>query len=276
MTRSSLFLSENAILKAMKYMRNSFRPQEFVILLCITLLSGCSASRQNESTAGDQKTVDVADANSNNERTAIGTVFSPFKFLKNDDLDDVYRAFGELSLKIQQLEEDSFRIKNRLAVLELRVPKNKKNKKRSTAKSSKKNSEGEAGAITLDKALRLLSKGRKLIEKKSFKEATLYFKQFIKDYSQDARVDVAFYNLALCYFSLENHNAAIAEFKTLMIKFPSSSLMPATLLNLGRSYRVVDQRRFAQKTYKKLVDDFPTTEEAKAAKEELAKLELSL
>lgn len=59
--------------------------------------------------------------------------FSPFKFLKDSELEDVYRAFGKLSMRTKMLEDEVFYLKNKVESLELKL----KDGKRAPAKSLK-------------------------------------------------------------------------------------------------------------------------------------------
>ncbi len=82
----------------------------------------------------------------------------------------------------------------------------------------------------------------------------------------------AHYWIGECYYSLEKFSEAIDKFLVLFNSYKNNPKLSSALYKLGRSYQETGKKDDAKNAYKKIIDEFPETLEAKQAKERLKDL----
>jgi TolA-binding protein len=93
-----------------------------------------------------------------------------------------------------------------------------------------------------------------------FTEAIEVFKDIIRMYGQDTElIQKAEYEIADCYYRMDNEQEAMARFKMLRSKYPDSSLTPEVMWWLGEYYYRHQDLNLARRYFSSLIQDFPDT-----------------
>lgn len=79
----------------------------------------------------------------------------------------------------------------------------------------------------------------------------------------------AHYWIGETYYNERNYDQAILEFQEVIKNYPGKEKVPASLLKQGMAFKALGDTKSSRYVLKKLVDTYPKTEEAKAAKKEL-------
>jgi tol-pal system protein YbgF len=79
----------------------------------------------------------------------------------------------------------------------------------------------------------------------------------------------AHYWLGETYYSDKNFEQAVLEFQEVISEFHGSDKVPASMLKQGMAFKEIGDGKSAQYIYKKLVEEFPKSEEARAARAKL-------
>lgn len=79
----------------------------------------------------------------------------------------------------------------------------------------------------------------------------------------------AHYWLGETYYGEKNFEQAILEFQEVIKNFPDNDKVPAAMLKQGMAFKEMDDSKSEAYILKKLVDEFPKSEEAKMAREKL-------
>ena len=111
------------------------------------------------------------------------------------------------------------------------------------------------------------------LAKKSFDLAAKGFGDYLSRFPKGALVDVATFDLGEAYFGLKKWESAGRQFGIYLEKYPKSSLTPSArikyalcLIHMGKS--AAEARQYLES----VVEDFPSSPEAKAAAQHLKKL----
>ncbi len=67
----------------------------------------------------------------------------------------------------------------------------------------------------------------------------------------------------------KNYEKGLVYFSKIFSRFPKSSLAPGSLLFIGKSLEKMGKKDEAKEAFKKVIEDYPSTKEAKEAKKEL-------
>jgi TolA-binding protein len=62
-------------------------------------------------------------------------------------------------------------------------------------------------------------------------------------------------------------------YQAVIEKYPTNNKVPNAMLRQGVAFELYGDKKSARALYKRLIEKFPTTSEAKTAKERLAKLD---
>ena len=95
---------------------------------------------------------------------------------------------------------------------------------------------------------------------------------FIERYPAHAMVPNAHYWLGETYYSEKKYDQAILEFQQIIKNFPDKEKVPAAELKQGMAFKELGDLKSARYLFKKVIDDFPASDEAKLAKEKLKSL----
>jgi tol-pal system protein YbgF len=79
----------------------------------------------------------------------------------------------------------------------------------------------------------------------------------------------AHYWLGETYYSEKNFEQAILEFQEVIRNFPEKEKVPAAMLKQGMAFKELGDGKSSQYIYKKLMEEYPKSEEAKVAREKL-------
>jgi tol-pal system protein YbgF len=79
----------------------------------------------------------------------------------------------------------------------------------------------------------------------------------------------AHYWLGETYYSEKSFEQAILEFQEVIKNFPDKDKVPAAMLKQGMAFKEIGDSKSSVYIYKKLIEEFPKSEEAKVAREKL-------
>jgi len=96
--------------------------------------------------------------------------------------------------------------------------------------------------------------------------------KFIELYPAHDMAANAHYWLGETYYSEKSYDQAILEFQEVIKKFPGKEKVPAAELKQGMAFKELGDVKSARYLYKKVIENFPTSSEAKIAREKLKTL----
>jgi len=82
----------------------------------------------------------------------------------------------------------------------------------------------------------------------------------------------AHYWLGETYYNEKKYDQAVLEFQEVIKNFPGKDKVPAAMLKQAMAFRELGDVKSSRYVYKKLIEQFPTAEETKVAKEKLKDL----
>ena len=82
----------------------------------------------------------------------------------------------------------------------------------------------------------------------------------------------AHYWLGETYYNEKKYDQAVLEFQEVIKKFPGKEKVPAAMLKQGMAFKEMGDAKSARYLFKKLIEQFPTADETKIAKEKLKDL----
>jgi tol-pal system protein YbgF len=118
----------------------------------------------------------------------------------------------------------------------------------------------------------LYQKGVDTIKGGDAQKARELLTRFIEQNPNHAMVANAHYWLGETYYSEKNYDQAILEFQEIIKNFPDKEKVPAAELKQGMAFKELGDLKSARYLFKKVIDDFPASDEAKLAKEKLKSL----
>ena len=236
------------------------------LLIVINLLTvSCSTQKDNNNVIAETKS---SHGKSNGSDSARLT-FSPFKFLKDSEVEAIYRSFGKLSMRTKILEDEIFELKNRVEELELKIGKTPGNSK----KISKLNPLKSEGLAEQNAAFALYRKAKKLENGGNIDKAIPIYKRYLERYSKGEFAEEVNINLAKSLYTTKKYNEVIVTITDFEKRFPKSSLQATVLLFRGMAYRQLKQPKQARDHLSEVIKTYASSEEALKAKEELERLE---
>ncbi|MCK9572337.1 MAG: tetratricopeptide repeat protein, partial [Candidatus Omnitrophica bacterium] len=97
-----------------------------------------------------------------------------------------------------------------------------------------------------------------LMNLERFNEAIAGFKKIINRFSQEQELlQKAEYQLADCYYRMNNETEAVAKFKALRSKYPDSNFAPEVIWWLGEYYYRKGDLTLARRYFSSLINDYP-------------------
>lgn len=93
--------------------------------------------------------------------------------------------------------------------------------------------------------------------------------KFLELYPKHQLAANAHYWIGETYYSEKNYEQAILEFQEVIKNFPEKDKAPAALLKQGMAFRELGDAKSAQYDFKKVIEEYPHSKEAKSAKEKL-------
>ncbi len=101
------------------------------------------------------------------------------------------------------------------------------------------------------------------------KKARDILNKFIGLYPKHELTSNAHYWVGETYYNEKNLEQAILEYQEVIKNFPGKEKAPAAMLKQGMAFKGLGDDKSARYIYKKLVEDYPRSEEARKAKEKL-------
>jgi tol-pal system protein YbgF len=96
--------------------------------------------------------------------------------------------------------------------------------------------------------------------------------RFIELFPKHELTANAHYWLGETYYSEKVYDQAILEFEKVVKEFPAKGKAPAALLKQAMAFKELDDAKSARFVYKKLLENYPLSDEVKVAKEKLKEL----
>lgn len=96
--------------------------------------------------------------------------------------------------------------------------------------------------------------------------------KFIELYPAHDMAANAHYWLGETYYNEKSFDQAILEFQEVIKKFPGKEKVPAAVLKQGMAFKELGDVKSAKYLYKKVVEEYPASSEAKIAREKLKSL----
>jgi tol-pal system protein YbgF len=118
----------------------------------------------------------------------------------------------------------------------------------------------------------LYNNGLNLFKEGKIDEALKSLKGFMEKYPKSELADNAQFWIGECYMSKKQYDLAILAYQDVIKNHPNGNKVPNAILRQGVAAELYGDKKLARALYKKLIEKFPTTSEAKTAKERLAKL----
>ncbi len=106
----------------------------------------------------------------------------------------------------------------------------------------------------------------------SMAKARELFARFVELYPKHELAANAHYWSGETYYSEKKYDEAILEFEKVIRDYPGKDKVPAAMLKQGLAFREIGDSKSARHVLKKLVESYPTAEEAAKAKEKLKEL----
>ena len=103
----------------------------------------------------------------------------------------------------------------------------------------------------------------------NYQLAIAEFSRYLSDFPQTDLADNAQYWIGECYYVQGEYKKALVEFQKVLGKYPNSEKIPGVLLKMGYTLSELKDHKGAVKYLKDLVKKFPSSYEAKLAKERL-------
>ena len=115
----------------------------------------------------------------------------------------------------------------------------------------------------------LYQKGLETFKNGDPQKARELLARFIERYPSHAMAANARYWLGETYYSEKKYDQAILEFQEVIKNFPGKEKVPAALLKQGMAFKELGDLKSSKYLYKKVIEEFPSSEEAKLAREKL-------
>jgi TolA-binding protein len=90
---------------------------------------------------------------------------------------------------------------------------------------------------------------------------------FLSEYSDDPLGEEVLFIRGQCLMELANYLDALKEFSTLLQRYPRGKRVPGALLRMAVSYDTLGQKEVAAGVARRLIKEYPRSEEARAAEE---------
>ena len=110
-------------------------------------------------------------------------------------------------------------------------------------------------------------------EKKEFSAAREKFEAFLAVYPKGELSDNAQFWIGECYYSEKDYEKAVIAYDDVIKKFPKGDKVPSALLKQALCWQALGDKTFAQSLLKRVIREYPRTQQAKIAKEKLKRIQ---
>ncbi|HJV67039.1 MAG TPA: tol-pal system protein YbgF [Geomonas sp.] len=93
--------------------------------------------------------------------------------------------------------------------------------------------------------------------------------KFLESYPKHKLAANAHYWLGESYYGDKNYDQSVLEFQEVIDKFPGNEKIPAAMLKQGMAFKAMGDNQSAQYIFKKLIEEYPKSDEARLAREKL-------
>lgn len=113
----------------------------------------------------------------------------------------------------------------------------------------------------------LYMKGLETFKAGSTAAARELFSRFLAQHPRHALAANAQFWIGETHYSEKNYEPAILAYQEVIKTYPESDRLPAAMLKQAMAFRAIDDDKSARFVFKKLIETFPQSEEAKKAKD---------
>ena len=178
-------------------------------------------------------------------------------------VDDLSQAGKKPAEELSLLREDTGR---RLTAVEERLGKLEKGVEESRKQAA------DAAAKALATPDGLYQQGRDAYKAGDMVKAREAFTAFLEKYPTHELAVNARYWLGETWYGEKNYEQAILEYQKVIKEYPGKEKVPAAMLKQALAFKELGDTKSARFILKKIVEDFPMSEEAKPAKEKLKEM----
>jgi len=178
---------------------------------------------------------------------------------------------SRLEDQAQQLNDLSGRARTRSTVLDSVPPVPVPSAPSSSGKTQAPPSSGASGVkvdptAAYDQAVLDFTQGR-------FPLALTEFRAFVSQHGATDLGDNAQYGVGESFYAIGQYDSAAFAYRDVIEKWPQGDKVPAALYKLGIAYQKANKSAEARTTYNTLVEKYPSTGEAKLARERLKEMD---
>ncbi len=131
------------------------------------------------------------------------------------------------------------------------------------------NGTGEGVHVEVKTEQGLYKQAKQLLDLGKTDKARVKFKEFIKLYPRSANADNARFWIADSYYRDKWYEKAILEYQKVIEKYPKGNKVAAALLKQGFAFSNLGEKANARLLLKELIKKYPSSHEAKIAKDKL-------
>ena len=107
--------------------------------------------------------------------------------------------------------------------------------------------------------------GRQLFDNGDYVGARGIFEQYLKQYPESRQTDNAYFWIGETYYREGRYEKAILQYQEVIDKFPDGNKVPASLLKQGMAFNKIKDDINARLVFKRLIREYPDSQEAKNA-----------
>lgn len=176
---------------------------------------------------------------------------------------EISRLHGQLEVLLHEVESLKQRQRDFYVDLDTRVRQIESNRTASAAMApNTPPPDPAAESAQYEAALNLLKEGR-------YKDALTAFEQFIRQHPQSTFLPGAHFWAGNAALQAKEVAAASTYFNTVLKTWPQDAAAPDAMLGLANSQQALGDAKTSQETLKKLVEQFPDSSAAQAARQRL-------
>lgn len=112
-----------------------------------------------------------------------------------------------------------------------------------------------------------------LVQSTEYAKALPAFQQFLQAYPKSPHKPEALFWIAECRYASGDFSQAIKDYQKYVLTYPKSAKAPMTVLKQGDAFLHLNMSNEAKVFFKKVIQDYPNSEEAAQARGKLAALE---
>ncbi len=131
----------------------------------------------------------------------------------------------------------------------------------------------EAGKEIKSQELELYDFSMALFKENKYEEAAASFQRFLDRYPKSDRADNAQFWIGESLMGQKQYEQAILAYQRVIEGYPQGNKIPSAILRQALAFSEINDRTSAKALLRKVIREFPNSEEAKTAQEKLNKME---